>query len=48
VDFFAATTDLWKAHPGYTSNGVVNDCTHYCTNVGGAIHYMAIMLLRSL
>jgi|AntAceMinimDraft_5_1070358.scaffolds.fasta_scaffold21688_2 hypothetical protein len=45
VDFFNETTHLWKAHPGHTSGG---DCTHYCTNVGGAVHYMSLLLLRSL
>ena len=48
VDFFNITTHLWKAHPGYTSGGRVNDCTHYCTNFGGAVHYMSVLLLRSL
>lgn len=48
VDFFNATTHLWRAHPGYTSGGRVNDCTHYCTNVGGAVHYLSVLLLRSL
>ena len=48
VDFFNVTSALWKAHPGFTSGGRVNDCTHYCTNVGGAVHHMSVLLLRSL
>ena len=48
VDYFNITTHLWRGHPGYTSRGTINDCTHYCTNVGGVVHHMAVVLLRSL
>ena len=42
LDLFNLTAPLSGAHPGG------GDCTHYCSNMGGPVHYLAIKFLQTL